>query len=259
MIQKAFEESKSRDEACLIPYITAGFPSFEKSFELVEVMDRSGADIIEVGVPFSDPIADGPAIQYSSQIALKKNANLRRIIAAAKNLKICAPLVMMSYLNPLLAYGVERLYADMYRAGFSGIIVPDLPVDDAGRFANPAYDNGVSVIFLVAPTSTEQRIKAIVEKSRGFIYVVSVTGVTGTRRKMPAGLKGFLTRVRSLTEKPVAVGFGISSTAQIDSIKKYADGVIVGSRIIEAIKRKEDIRALLKRLKESTRLEVKRK
>ncbi len=253
MIQKKFDELKQRGEIALIVYITAGFPSFEKSMKNVISLAKNGADIVEIGVPFSDPVADGPTIQYSSGVALSNGVTLKDIIDGIKKIKLVKPLVIMSYLNPLLAYGKENLFKDMKDTGISGIIIPDLPVEDSDEWTSLGRVYDIDVIFLVAPTSSLERIRYIVEKSHGFIYCVSVTGTTGARNKLSPGLIRFLKEVRELSDKPIAVGFGISTSQQIKSLRKEVDGVIVGSRIIEAIKKKEDLKELVKKFKNATR------
>lgn len=253
MIQEKFNELKTRGEMALIVYITAGFPSLEESMDNAISLAKNGADIIEIGVPFSDPVADGPTIQYSSEAALSNGVTLKDIIKEIKKIKLDTPLVIMSYLNPLLAYGKEKLFKDMRDAGISGIIIPDLPVEDSREWTSLGRTYDIDVIFLVAPTSSPKRIRHIVKKSRGFIYCVSVTGTTGARDKLSPGLIRFLKEVRELSDKPIAVGFGISNSQQIKSFRKEVDGVIVGSRIIEAIKRNEDLKELVKKFKKATR------
>lgn len=252
MIQEKFNELKQRGETALIIYITAGFPSLEESISNVITLAKNGADIIEIGVPFSDPVADGPTIQYSSQIALLKGVTLKDIINEIKKINLDTPLVIMSYLNPLLAYGKDKLFKDMKDAGISGIIIPDLPVEDSSEWTSLGGTYNIDVIYLVAPTSSAERIKEIAKKSRGFIYCVSVTGITGARNKLSAGILKFLEKVRQLTNKPIAVGFGISTPEHIKSLRKKVDGVIIGSRIIEAIRKKEDLKELIKEFKKAT-------
>jgi tryptophan synthase alpha chain len=216
-------------------------------------LSEYGADIIEVGVPFSDPVADGRTIQYSSLSALKTGIALNDILKRLKNVRIDKPLVLMSYLNPLLAYKKERLFKAMKDSGISGIIIPDLPVEESDDLLSLADAYDVDLVFLVAPTSTGERIRLIAEKSSSFIYCVSVTGTTGMRNAVPQGLVKFIKRVRLVTDKPIAVGFGISTPEQILALKKEVDGVIVGSRIIEAIRKQEDLKKIIGRLKEATR------
>jgi tryptophan synthase alpha chain len=254
LIKEKFDELKKRGETALIIYITAGFPSLKESLKNAILLSKNGADIIEIGVPFSDPVADGPTIQYSSEVALSNGVTLKDIIKEIKKIRLGTPLVIMSYLNPLLSYGKEKLFKDMRDSGISGIIIPDLPADDSCEWTSlgDAYD--IDVIFLVAPTSSPERIKQIVEKSRGFVYCVSVTGTTGERDELSPGLLNFLREVKQITQKPIAVGFGISTTKQIEFLRNKADGIIIGSRIIKAIKNKEDLKILVRKFKQSTKI-----
>jgi tryptophan synthase alpha chain len=252
-IAKKFSELKEKNEIALIVYITAGYPSLTQSMEIVEELDQRGADIIEIGVPFSDPVADGPIIQYSSQIALDNGVTLKNIIKSLKTINVNKPLVIMSYLNPVLTYGKEAFLKDLKSARISGFIIPDLPVEEANSWRNMSEMYSIDNIFLVAPTSPLERIKKVAEASRGFIYCVSVTGTTGVRNRLSEELAAFLDQVRQLTDKPLAVGFGISKTAHIKSLRDTADGIIIGSRIIDAIKKGEDIGGMIKEFKVATR------
>lgn len=252
-IREKFNELKQKNEIALILYMTAGFPSLSESMNNLVELAKNGADIIEIGVPFSDPVADGPTIQYSSQIALSNGVTLRSILNEVKKIKLDTPLVIMSYLNPVLAYGKEGLLKDMKDAGISGIIIPDLPVEESEDWPSLSKNYNIDVIFLAAPTSSGERIRLIAQHSRGFIYYVSITGTTGVRDKLSSGLSGFIKNMRQATDKPIAVGFGISSPEQIVSLREEVDGVIIGSRIIEAIRKKEDLKIVVKNLKEATR------
>lgn len=253
MIEEKFNDLKKRGETALIIYITAGFPSLKESLKNAILLSKNGADIIEIGVPFSDPVADGPTIQYSSEIALSNGVTLKDIIKEIKKIRLDTPLVIMSYLNPLLAYGKEKLFKDMRDSGISGIIIPDLPAEDSNEWTSLGDIYDIDVIFLIAPTTSPERIEYIVKKSQGFIYCVSVTGTTGARDKLSPDLMQFLKVVRKLSDKPVAVGFGISNSHQIKLLRKEVDGVIVGSRIIEAIKKKENLKELVNKFKKATR------
>lgn len=252
-IREKFDILNQAKEMLFIPYITAGYPSLDESINILHTLGEYGADIIEIGVPFSDPIADGPTIQYSSQIALQNGVTLKKLMARLQNVKVDKPLILMSYLNPLLAYGKESLYRDMQEIGISGMIVPDMPVEESDEWLYLAKTYDIDVIFLAAPTSSEERIRLIAERSCAFIYCVSVTGTTGIRGELPVGLLKFIRKIKKLTGKPVAVGFGISTPEQISALKGEADGIIVGSRIIEAIRRREDLKAIVRKLKEATR------
>lgn len=252
-IDEVFASLRRRDEMALVAYITGGFPSLGDTMEHLAVMADHGADILEVGVPFSDPIADGSTIQHASQMALRCGTSLRDILAALRQIKVEKPIVLMSYLNPLLAYGRERLFEEAKEAGVGGLIVPDLPLDEAGGWLSCARSVDVSLICLAAPTSTDERIRAIVRHCSGFLYCVSLTGTTGVRSELGPKLDNLLARVRRLTDMPVAVGFGISSAHHIRALHHKTDGVVVGSRIVEAVRRGEDLPGLIKTLKEATR------
>lgn len=252
-ISEKFEELKSKNEAALILYITGGFPNLAESIKTIKTLDESGADIIEVGIPFSDPIADGPTIQDSSHTALVKGTTLERIIHNIKKLEIQKPLVFMSYLNPLLAYGQERVLEDMKKSGVSGLIIPDLPVEEATDWISLSKEHEIELIFLVTPASPSKRRKKIVQESRGFVYCVSVVGTTGVRNNMPSYLNKLLKDIKKDTDTPVALGFGISTPEQIKSLRDKVDGVILGSRIIEAIKNEENLKELVTEFKEATK------
>jgi len=255
-IRETFDVLNQAGEMAFIPYITAGYPSLEESINIFRMLCEYGADIVELGIPFSDPIADGPTIQYSSQIALQDGMTLKKLMDRLRDVKIDKPLVLMSYLNPLLAYGKENLYRDMKEIGLSGIIVPDMPAEESDEWLSLSKAYDIDVIFLVAPTSSDERIGFIAERSCGFIYCVTIAGTTGMRDELPAGLLRFIRKIKKLTDKPVAVGFGISSPEQIVALRGEVDGVIVGSRIIEAVRRGEDLREIAGKLKEATRRQV---
>jgi len=249
-INKTFDLLREKKEMALIAYLTAGFPTLEKSIENLQLVSESGADLIEIGIPFSDPIADGPTIQYASHSALKNGVTLKSILDKLKKIKLPIPLILMSYLNPLLAYGNTRLFKDLEEAWVRGIIIPDLPLEEASEWISPPE---ISIIFLVAPTSTEDRIKLVAEKTNGFIYCVSVAGTTGARERLSPDLIPFVKKIKRITDKPVAVGFGISTPQHISSLRGQADGVIVGSRLIEAVKRGENLAPLIEKLKAATK------
>ncbi len=252
-VSDKLREIQAKNETALILYVTGGFPNLAESIKIVKTLSESGADIIEIGVPFSDPIADGPTIQYSSHTSLLKGTTLKRIISSLKKIDIKTPLVIMSYLNPLLAYGKEEILHDMAECGISGLIIPDLPIEEAGEWISLSKDHDIELIFLVTPTSPPKRRKKIVQESRGFVYCVSVVGTTGIRNKMPEYLNKFLKDMKKISEVPIALGFGISTPKQIESLRKNVDGVILGSRIIEAIKNEENLKELVGELKEATR------
>jgi tryptophan synthase alpha chain len=218
----------------LVPYVTAGYPDAAATMKAVPLLAENGADIIEIGIPFSDPLADGATIQNASFRALQRGMTTRRCLEMARELRkqVRTPLVFMTYLNPVFHYGYERFCADCAESGISGLIVPDLPPEEGMELEAFARQRDIDVIYLLAPNSTGERIRAVAEKSSGFIYLVSVTGVTGARESLPEALEGFIARVRKATRQPLCVGFGISTAAQARQIAQIADGVIIGSRII---------------------------
>lgn len=252
-IRQKFADLRVKKETALIVYLTAGFPSMDRFLRNLKETAEAGADLIEIGVPFSDPIADGPTIQASSQIGLENGATIPVILKSIQTLNLDVPLIFMSYLNPLLAYGREKLLTDMPEAGVTGLIIPDLPVEEAASWKTAAQSRGVDTIFLVTPTSSDVRIRHIAEASTGFVYCVSLTGITGARSDLSGDVIGFLDRVRSHAHTPMAVGFGISKPEHIRNLIGHADGVIVGSRVIDAIRMEEDLGSLICDLKEATK------
>ncbi|MEO0155578.1 MAG: tryptophan synthase subunit alpha [candidate division WOR-3 bacterium] len=250
-IKERFKMLAEKNEAALIAYFTAGYPTLEKSMRYIQTIGKY-ADIIEIGIPFSDPIADGKVIQHASQIALEKGTNLFSIFGALAKIRIDKPLVIMSYLNPLLSFGIDRFFMESSKIGISGVIVPDLVVEETGLLKKYAHKYSIDLIQLIAPTSNKDRINLIGKISDGFVYCVSITGTTGMKKSLPDTLPLFIQRVKSMVDKPVVVGFGISRASQIKELCRFADGVVIGSRIIEAIKNREDMNALLKSFKRST-------
>jgi tryptophan synthase alpha chain len=252
-LRQTFGRLRARDEMALIAYHTAGYPSLRESVKNIGRLSENGADIIEIGIPFSDPIADGPTIQKSSQAALEQGVTLPQILEAVSGFKPEIPLVAMSYLNPLLAFGRESLFQSMKSAGFAGLIIPDLPLEESESWTREADAHEIDLIFLITPTTSDERMKRLAEASRGFIYCVSLTGITGTRSELPPHLTEFLAKVKSCSNKPAAVGFGISTPAHVRQLKGSADGVIVGSRIVKAMADGEDVGKLVRELKGATR------
>jgi tryptophan synthase alpha chain len=236
-IEGVFKKLQKHNKKAFIPYIMAGDPTLEKTLETVLLFEKCGADIVELGVPFTDPLADGPTIQRASERALEAGVTLGKVVGFVRELRkdIRIPVVLMTYYNPVFKYGVEGFVRDAVDAGVDGVIIPDLPPDEAEdlmRFANPV---ALATIFLLAPTSTEERIKKIAKASRGFIYYVSVTGITGSRLSVDASLQASIQSVRRITKKPVAVGFGISTPEEATKVAGFADGVIVGSAIVKRL------------------------
>ncbi len=221
----------------LIAYITVGYPSIEATLELVPLLARNGCDIVELGVPFSDPLADGATIQKADFHALQNGVTLKVCIDIARELqqKVKIPLVMMSYFNPVYKYGCENFCNDSTDSGIDGLIIADLPPEESNELEAATRNNDLDLIYLLAPTSDKERIKLIARKSRGFIYLVSVTGTTGARKSLPPGLNTFVSRVRKVANQPLCIGFGISTAQQARQVATIADGIIVGSRIIQLI------------------------
>jgi tryptophan synthase alpha chain len=230
----------------LMPYFPLGYPDCETSLDIIEAIARAGADLIELGLPFSDPLADGPTIQRAAQIALRNGMTVARGLEMAATLRrrgVRTPFMLMSYYNPLLAYGLDRVVTDAAKAGIDGLIVPDLPPEEAGEADELCTNHDLALIYFLAPTSTEERMAWVTARARGFIYIVSLTGVTGAREHLPHGLSGFVQRVRSLARCPLAVGFGISTPRQVEMVGRVADGVIVGSALVEAAGGEDAVRA----------------
>jgi tryptophan synthase alpha chain len=252
-LAEKWKELRSRNEAGLVAYLMAGHPTLKRSFENMRTLAENGADFIEIGLPFSDPIADGPVIQEASNVGLANGADLDAVLKAARSMDGRVPLILMSYLNPLYRRGVNRVCRELKAAGFAGLIIPDLPADDAGGWASACSAAGLDLIFLAAPTSPPDRLAKIAEASSGFVYCVSLTATTGSRDTLPAGAEAFLRRMRKVTKKPLAVGFGVSTPEHVKRLSRVADGVIVGSRIVRAAAEGEDIAALVRSLKEATR------
>ncbi len=236
-IERVFKRLQKRDETALIPFITAGDPSIQATRELVLEMDRRGADIVELGLAFSDPLADGPTIQAASFRALEGGMNPEKYFGLVAEIRKASdiPLVLMGYYNPVLRYGLEDFARDAAAAGIDGTIIPDLPLEEAGPWMKACRDFGLANILLVAPNTPENRIKKIVRASRGFIYYVSVLGITGARTSLPPEVSQGLEKVKAFTKKPVAVGFGISKPEQVKALSRHADGIIVGSAIVRLV------------------------
>jgi len=247
-IDSKFGELKRKDKKALITFITAGDPDLDTTFELVLEMERRGADVVELGVPFSDPLADGTTIQRASQRALNNKVRLKDILKLVYKLrrKTEIPIVLMSYLNPVYKYGLEEFATTCRKTGVDGVIIPDLVPEEAEEWLRVARLNKLSTIFLAAPTSPLERIKKIASKSTGFLYYVSLTGVTGARDKLNSNIIEALKAIKRVTNKPVACGFGISNPQQARKVSRYSDGVIVGSAIIDLIERSTTRRAILR-------------
>jgi tryptophan synthase alpha chain len=246
-IDAVFAGLRARHERALIPYFVAGDPSLEVTARLIEEADARGADVIEVGLPFSDPLADGPTIQRAAVRALERGTSLYRLlpVLAGVSGRIRAPLVVMTYLNPLHRYGFDKVALDLARAGVAGLIVPDCPIDESGPLGKAAAAAGLDLIALAAPTSGPERLRRIARQSRGFVYLVPLTGLTGERTELPPELVRMVRDLRAVTTKPIGVGFGISTPAQVAAVVHHADGAVVGSAIVRLVESLADDPALV--------------
>jgi tryptophan synthase alpha chain len=221
----------------LIPYITVGYPTIETTLKAVSLFASIGCDIIELGIPFSDPLADGVTIQRASYEALRRGVTPKICLEVAQELRrqVEIPLVFMTYYNPVLKFGPEQFCSECAEVGIDGLIIPDLPPEEGKDLEKSTKRHGLDLVYLLSPASTEERIRLVTSRSSGFIYLVSLTGVTGARDKLPEELESFVGSVRERTEKPLCVGFGVSTPDQARRVAKVADGVIVGSRIIQLL------------------------
>ncbi len=235
-ISHAFQDKKHK---ALVAYLTAGYPDAGATVEAALLLAQSGCDIIELGIPFSDPMADGLTIQHSSHLALLKGVTTSTCFDIAERIRQSseAPLVFMTYLNPVISYGVEQFCAGCSEKGIDGLIIPDLPPGELPELDTSAASHGIDTIYFVAPNSSQERIHTVAQRSKGFIYMVSVTGVTGVRNRFPAGLADVITKVRKVTDLPLCIGFGISDPQQAREAAALADGVIIGSRIIQIMEK----------------------
>ncbi|MCK5215486.1 MAG: tryptophan synthase subunit alpha [Candidatus Omnitrophica bacterium] len=236
-IENKFKELRAVKKKAFIPFITTGYPDLKVTEDLLLGLPEAGADVVELGVPFSDPLADGPTIQDASYHALERGVNLEKILALVTRVRkrTQVPIALMSYYNPIYHFGEKKFLAQVQKAGVDGLIIPDLPPEEAATLIKEARRHHVATVFFIAPTTTKQRMKRIVNKSSGFIYYVSVTGVTGARQSLPGNFVEKIKEVKTLTEKPICVGFGISTAKQVRLVSKVADGVIVGSAIMKQL------------------------
>jgi tryptophan synthase alpha chain len=246
-VSEHFRHLKERQQCALIPFITAGDPNLETTAAALKVLDDNGADLIELGVPYSDPLADGPVIQAAATRALQQGVTLGKVLdlvrSAAPDLR--SPIILFTYYNPILNRGIETFMADIAAAGAAGLVVPDLPLEEMETLLTAASNAGIDVTLLVAPTSSEQRIHQIAAQAQGFIYLVSVTGVTGMRTQIEGRVKDLLTDLKQATDKPIGVGFGVSGTEQASQLGAWgADGVIVGSAFVKRLDQENSAQAL---------------
>jgi len=232
-IAAKFRELRARNEAALIPFVVAGDPDMDSTRAIVREFEARGADLIELGVPFSDPMADGPANQRAHARGLGAGASLAATLSLVSEMRkeTEIPLVLFGYYNPIFHYGCDRLCADAARAGVDGLLVVDLPPEEAAELRTPARSQGLDLIYLLAPTTPVERARKVVRSASGFIYYVSVTGVTGARTHLPSDLEEHVTRLRSVTSLPVGVGFGISTAEQAAQVARFSDAVVVGSAL----------------------------
>ena len=237
-ISQSFQALSERHHCALIPFITAGDPDLETTAAALEVLDRNGADFIELGIPYSDPLADGPIIQAAATRALQRGTRLEPVLKMLQSVspRLKAPIILFTYYNPILNCGIAVFLQKIAQAGVKGLVVPDLPIEEAAELLWRATDLEIEVILLVAPTSSNERIAAIAHQSQGFIYLVSVIGVTGTRSQLDPRIQNLLQNLHSLTDKPIGLGFGISSPEQARQVRDWgADAVIVGSAFVQRL------------------------
>ncbi len=234
-IAEKFAQLKRNGGKALITFITAGDPDLDMTRDLIPEMEKSGADIIELGVPFSDPMADGPTIQMASERALAAGTTLEKILATVESVRRLSqvPIILMGYFNPVYRYGIGKFAADAVKAGVDGVLLVDLPPEEAAGFRNEALAQGLDVIFLLTPTSDDRRIEKVARLAGGFVYYVSVTGVTGARKSVDDDVLEAVTKIKKRVDLPVAVGFGISDPSQAAKVAAVADGVVVGSALVK--------------------------
>lgn len=239
-LAQVFTRLRAAQKTALVAFVAAGDPDLATTAEEIGALIRGGADIVELGVPFSDPVADGPVNQRAYQRALARGVTLGDVLELAGRVRSVVPLVLLSYYNPVLQYGVQRFCGESAHSGVDGLVVPDLPPDEADDLITSARPAGLDTIFLLAPTSTDVRIRLAAARSTGFIYCVSVTGVTGVRDRVPEELHGLVRRIKTQSQLPVCVGFGVSTPQQARQIAGVADGVIVGSALVSLAEEPQD-------------------
>lgn len=246
-IDTTFERLRSAGERALVAYFTAGHPSLGDTRRLILEADRRGADLVELGIPFSDPVADGPVIQRAAERALRAGTSVARVLEMVASVRdeVRAPIVFLTYYNPVLAFGLEPFAQAAAKAGVDGVIVADLPLEESAPLAAVAERAGLDLVQLVAPTSTPDRVRMIARRSSGFIYLVALTGVTGERKELPPDLAAQIRTLRALTTKPVCVGFGISRPEHVAAVGRMADGVIVGSAIVRLVEERAESPSLV--------------
>jgi len=237
-VDQAFARSRAQGRVAVAPYVMVGYPERGSTLELVPALEEAGAALVELGMPFSDPLADGATIQRASARALAQGVTVGlclESVAALRARGVGLPLLLMGYMNPVLQYGPARFCAEAAQAGADGLIVPDLPPEEGAELARSCAERGLHLVYLAAPTSSEERLATIGARSAGFVYCVSIAGVTGARARLPEQLPSFLARVRSHTSLPLAVGFGISSRAHVEALQGQAEAAIVASALLDVI------------------------
>ena len=249
-ISRTFEKLRSEGRKALIPFITAGYPDINTTEKFIYELEKSGADLIELGVPFSDPMADGPVIQMASERSLANGTNLKTILELVKKVRKRTeiPIILMGYYNPFFIYGLKRISRDAKNAGVDGFLIVDLPPEEAGEMKAQTDSAGLDIIFLLAPTSDEKRINLITKNGTGFIYYVSLTGVTGIRSELDRDIRKQIKKIRRKTRLPIGVGFGISSPAHAKRVAKWADAVVVGSAIIKIVENSSSKKQMVQRV-----------
>ena len=247
-IENKFAELRARNEKALIVYLTAGDPSLDITKQLIFALEKSGVDILEIGVPFSDPTADGPVIQAAAQRSLKAGTTLEGVLKMVADVRKVSdiPIVLFGYFNPIFAYGVKKFAQAARNAGVDGVLVVDLPYEEAKELRDYTDAVGIDFISLIAPTTDKERLKKIVSKACGFLYYISITGITGTAAPKIGNIKTEVNKIRKTTKLPVAVGFGISKPEQAREIGRFADGVVIGSAVVRMIDENKNSRELLK-------------
>jgi tryptophan synthase alpha chain len=235
-VADALAGARAQGRSALIGYLPAGFPTVDQSIALLAAMVEGGVDVVEVGLPYSDPVMDGPSIQAAADIALRSGVRIRDVFRVVEATAARAPTLVMTYWNPVERYGVERFASDLAAAGGTGLITPDLIPDEAAEWTAAADSRGLDKVFLVAPSSTDQRLRTTAEACRGFVYATSVMGVTGAREQTSSAAPELVARVRAVSELPVAVGLGVSNGDQAAQVAGYADGVVVGSAFVNAVR-----------------------
>ena len=252
-ISSAIRSAASKGDPAIVAFLTAGYPRRESFREHLRAV-AAGADVVEIGVPFTDPMADGVTIQRSSHAALMQGVTLRWILEELTAMpKVDAPLLLMSYLNPLLAFGLDKLAAVAARANVAGFIVPDLPFDESDDLRAALDAEGIALVQMVTPVTKPERMKQVCESSQGFVYAVTMTGTTGKSVSVPEDVLGYLDRVRATSKLPVCAGFGIRGREQVERLSGHVDGVVVGSALVEVLERNEDPAVWLAALRRSTR------